>query len=118
VELLNLVGTVGAMPDDIDFLLQTEQMRDEVISKIRDELAEGPVRSFVLIDGVVYHEDTKQNRDELIKLSHEKLGLLAADKCYNNMKSKYWFPLMRTEIDEWIRNCFCIVYFKFCPKVS
>jgi len=62
VELVNLVGTVGAVPDDIHFLLQTDQMRDEAISKIRDELAEGPVKSIVLIDGVVYHEDTNQNR--------------------------------------------------------
>jgi len=106
VELVNLVGTLGAMPDDIDFLLQTDQMRDEVISKIRDELAEGPVKSFVLIDGVVYHEDTNQNRtlyvpsgirDDLIKLSHVKLGHLAANKCYKNMKSKFCFPLMRTK---------------------
>jgi len=95
-------------------------MRDEVISKIRDELAEGPVKSFVLIDGVVYNEDTNQNRtlyvpssirNDLIKLYHEKLGHLAAGKCYNNIKSRYWFPLMRTEIDELIRNCVkCILH--------
>jgi len=85
VELVDLVGTVGATTND--FLLQTELMRDEVIGKMRDELAEGPVKSFVLLDGVVYHEDTSQNRtlyvpssirDDLIKLSHEKLGHLAA----------------------------------------
>jgi len=78
-------------------------MRDEVISKIRDELAEGSVKLFVLIDGVVYHEDTNQNRtlyvpssirDDLIKLSHEKRGHLAAENCYNNMKSKYRFPIV------------------------
>jgi len=73
-----------------------------------------------LIDGVVYHEDTNQNRtlyvpssipDDLIKLSHETLCHLAADKCYNNMKAKYWFPLMRTKIDELIRNCLkCILH--------
>jgi len=70
-------------------------------------------KKFFLLDGVVYHEDTSQNktlyvpssiRDDLIKLSHEKLGHLGADKCYNNMKSKCWFPLMRTKIDELIRN--------------
>jgi len=82
VELVDLVGTVGATTND--FLLQTELMRDEVIGKMR---AEGPVKSFVLLDGVVYHKDTSQNRtlyvpssirDDLIKLSHEKLGHLAA----------------------------------------
>jgi len=54
----------------------------------------------------VYHEDTNQNRtlyvpsgirDDLIKLSHVKLGHLAANKCYKNMKSKFCFPLMRTK---------------------
>lgn len=116
----SIVALVGATPDDIDLLLQVEQMRDPDICSLRSKLEVGPFEKFELINGLVYRRtsggDTcfyvpKVLEEQLIRRCHEKLGHLATEKCYEDMKMLYWFPSMRSKIDLFIRNCLsCILY--------
>jgi len=115
-----VVNVVGATPGDIDLLLQTEQIRDPEIVKLRDKLEREAVGCFELIDGIIYRKNDAgrlclyaptQIQEQLIRLCHEKLGHLGVDKCVDDLKDKYWFPLLRSKVESFIRNCLpCILH--------
>jgi len=82
-----VVNVVGATPGDIDLLLQTEQIRDPEIVKLRDKLEREAVGCFELIDGIIYRKNDAgrlclyaptQIQEQLIRLCHEKLGHLTS----------------------------------------
>lgn len=51
------------------------------------------------------------SKDQLISLSHKTLGHLDVDKCVSNLKDKYWFPLVRSKLESFIRSCLpCILH--------
>lgn len=116
----SMVGVVGATPGDIDLLLQTEQSRDSELRALRENLEKKEVPGFELVDGIVYRSDLDRNlylyapscmQEEVIRKCHEKLGHLAADKCIGKLKQSYWFPLMRSKVEKYIRNCLpCILH--------
>jgi len=120
LEVSKLVGIVGADPCDIDLLLQTEQMRDDEVRTLRQKLEKGEIERFVLIDGIIYRKNDNgrlclyaptQMQEQLIRLSHEKFGHLGVDKCVDDLKNKYWFPLLRSKVESFIRNCLpCILH--------
>lgn len=106
--------------DDIDFRINAAQARDPILLDIRSRLEEGDVEHFELINGLLYR---KQN-DELsllyvpaemetniIRIIHEKIGHLGADKCYDQIRLHYWFPAMHRKIQSFIKNCLrCIMH--------
>jgi len=111
-EVSKLVGIVGADPCDIDLLLQTEQMRDDEVRTLRQKLEKGEIERFVLIDGIIYRKNDNgrlclyaptQMQEQLIRLSHEK--------CVDDLKNKHWFPLLRSKVEYFMRNCLlCILH--------
>jgi len=54
---------------------------------------------------------SKMYGEQLIRISHEKLGHLAVEKCVSDLTRTYWFPAMRSKVTQFIRNCLpCILH--------
>lgn len=99
---------------ELDFHLQITQNRDTNILKLRKELEETEVKNFELKDGLVYHKSPaghlqlyvpSEMINNVIRITYEKLGHLATEKCCTQLKKNYWFPQMKTYVHNFIRNC-------------
>lgn len=121
VDALSRVEHVGAVSDlDIDFQLQVAQSRDKEICDLREQLETADNDEYELSGEVVYQKSpygtlrmyvTKEMINNVIRWTHEKIGHLGVDKCCSEIKKHYWFPLMKTRVHNFIRNCLkCIVY--------
>lgn len=105
--------------EDVDFQLQITQARDPIIVDLRSSLETAEQKHFVLQDGLVYRRSLsnqlqlyvpQEMESNVIRLIHEQIGHLGAEKCYNQINRHYWFPGMRVKIEQFIRNCIqCIM---------
>ena len=96
------------------------QNRDEEIEKIRDELEKRDLPFYELRNGLVYRKDRSKKllfyvprlmETNVIRVYHDDLGHLGADKVINNLGKLYWFPQMHDKIKEHIQNCFKCIEF-------
>lgn len=121
VDALSRIEHIGAVSElDIDFQLRIAQSRDPVICRLKSELETSENKKFELVDEVVFQVAPLGNRrlyvpremiNNVIRWTHEKIGHLGEEKCCNEIKKHYWFPLMKTRVHNFIRNCLkCIVY--------
>lgn len=121
VDALSRIEPVGAVSElDIDFQLQIAQSRDPEICSLRLELENSEKLDYELRDGIVYQISSSGSRrlyvpremiNNVIRWTHEKIGHLGIDKCCAEIKKHYWFPLMKTRVHNFIRNCLkCIVH--------
>lgn len=99
--------------------LSIRQYQDSKINKIREELEKTESKDFEINNNLVYKKENRRllfyvpNTMELnvIRSCHDDLGHVGIDKCINAIKELYWFPNMRTKVDEYIKNCLkCITY--------
>lgn len=105
---------------EIDLQLSATQLRDPEIAQIREKLEIGPFPPFEMHNGLVYRRlnDEKlalwvpvEMENNVIRLIHEKIGHLSTEKCYNQIRQNYWFPAMRSKLDNYIRNCLrCVMH--------
>lgn len=108
--------------EETEMHIQAIQSRDSDIVKIRGQLEQGVVRNFDLKQGLVYRimgEDReaiyvpRELEGNIIQLVHEKIGHLGENKCYNSIRTHYWFPNMKEKIKTFIVNCIrCIMHSK------
>lgn len=107
-------------PSDLQMQLCVTQARDPILKNVRDSLTNSDMPPFELINGLVYRK-SKEGRSlfcvpsemeqQLIAQVHDRIGHFGADKCFDNMKQRYWFPSMRQKIDIYVQNCVkCIVH--------
>lgn len=54
--------------------------------------------------------------NNVIRVTHEKLGHLATDKCCAKLKKNYWFPQMKTYVHNFIRNCLKCIHYSASSK--
>lgn len=111
---------------DIGFQLQLTQNRDPTIRRLKDTLEASESPPYEMHNGIVY----RRNRDDrllfyvpaemeqqLIHHTHEKIGHFGSDKCYEQIKARYWMPCMKQKVETFTRNCVkCLVY--SAPTVS
>jgi hypothetical protein len=46
----------------------------------------------------------------IIQTTHDKIGHLGINKTYDDIRSIYWFPVMKEKIQKYIDNCLrCII---------
>lgn len=106
-------------PSDFQMQLTVTQCRDPIIQQLQSTLCTSEVKNYKLQDGIVYR--VKDNRalfyvpqemeQQLIAQMHERLGHFGFDKCFEQIRLHYYFPLMRSKIEIYIKNCVkCIVY--------
>lgn len=121
VDALSRMEHVGVVSDlDIDFQLRVAQSRDPEICRLREHLETADSNEYELKDEVVYQISPSGARrlyvpremiNNVIRHIHEKIGHLGIDKCCCEIKRHYWFPLMKTRVHNFIRNCLkCIVH--------
>lgn len=105
---------------DIGFQLQLTQNRDPTIQRLKETLETSESPPFEMHNGIVY----RKNRDDrllfyvpaemehqLIHQTHEKIGHFGSEKCYEQMRSRYWMPCMKQKIETFTKNCVkCLVY--------
>lgn len=104
---------------DVDFQLQATQARDPIIVELRSSLENCEQERFELRDGLVYRRFSHDRvglyvpvemESNVIRFSHEEIGHLGADKCFDQIRRHYWFPGMRLKIEKFIKNCIqCIM---------
>lgn len=99
---------------DIDFQLAVAQSRDVNMVGLKCKLEEMEVTDFKLLDGLVYKKDQTgkllfyvpaEMEDNVIRVTHEKMGHQSTDKCCWQLKRQYWFPRMRERVEYFLRNC-------------
>lgn len=107
-------------PDEVDMCLQIAQSRDPEVKRIVAKLEQGPVKNYDLRDGLLCRVLPPSRRvlyvptemeDNVIRMIHEKVGHLAVEKCYNQLRFHYWFPKMYEKVGDFIKNCVrCIMH--------
>lgn len=107
-------------PYDIDDQLQITQNRDERIVELREKLEVEADPDFVLENGLVYRKSKdgrslfyvpKEMEINVIRHAHEKICHLGTTKCVDQLRAYYWFPNMKTKVENFIQNCIrCIMY--------
>ncbi|XP_036346535.1 uncharacterized protein K02A2.6-like, partial [Rhagoletis pomonella] len=89
--------------DDLDVQIQIAQNRDEKLRVLMSKLEKEEVVGYELVDGLM--------QENVIRTTHEKIGHLGTEKCYNQIRKAYWFENMRDKISRFIQNCIkCIIY--------
>lgn len=106
--------------EEANFHVRVTQTRDPKIISLRQKLETGPVEKFDLIDGLVFRVNVvgkpqlyipEEMVENVIRMTHEKVGHMAVDKTYDQMRIHYWCPNMRPRIESHIGNCIkCIMY--------
>lgn len=106
--------------DDVSFRIQMTQYRDEAIAELRNQLETRAVPGYEMINGLVFKtDDTAQPRlyvpmemeGNVIRSMHEKIVHLGPEKTSDMIKRHYWFPNIKSKVDDFIKNCIkCIMY--------
>lgn len=106
--------------DEVELQLRATQNRDEDIVKIRERLEQGQVDKFEMVNGLIYRYNksgsmalyvAREMERNVIQLIHDKFGHLGVNKCCEQIKSHYWFPLMKEKVQNYIENCIrCIMH--------
>lgn len=115
------IGVVALInSNDLFHQLQVTQNRDPIIKNLKSvlEISESP--PYEMHNGIVYRQNSdgkllfyvpKEMETQLIQSVHERIGHFGSIKCYQKLKSKYWFPSMRAKVDSYVKNCIkCIIY--------
>lgn len=105
---------------DLYYQLQVTQNRDPVIKNLKDALETSESPPYEMHNGIVYRKNSenkllfyvpKEMELQLIQSTHEKIGHFGSSKCFEKIKSRYWFPSMRAKVDSFVKNCIkCIIY--------
>ena len=105
---------------DIDSQLRIAQSRDQEIERLKSVIERGMVNGYTLHDNLVFRKlengrlQFRVPRDminNVIRSTHESIGHLGVDKCCTQISKNYWFPLMKTRVENFIKNCLkCIIY--------
>lgn len=121
VDALSRVGPAAFVDElDFDFRLQITQNRDNKIMMLREKLENGNVDGFELKDGLVYRRSALDQLqlyvpaemiNSVIRATHEKFGHLASDKCCTQIRKHYWFPYMKSYVNNFISNCLKCIYY-------
>ena len=87
---------------------------------MRTQLEKEKHDPFELVNGIIYRRIKNdylalyvpvEMETNIIRLIHEKLSHLGAEKCYDQIRLQYWFPAMMRKIQNYIKNCLrCIMH--------
>lgn len=115
-------------PITVEQTLAVEQGRDEGLTKLRIRLEEEQCEKFELKDGLVYKRASGGKllfyvptclEDNVIRSCHDEMGHFGVDKVHNQITKFYWFPNMKTKIQNHIRKCLkCIQFSPNSGKVE
>lgn len=105
---------------DIEAQLAVAQDRDPVVCELRTKMETEELSDYTLQNGVVFHKSgdgrlqfyvPDELIDNVIRVSHEKIGHFGVDKCCEQLRKNYWFPRMRNRVENFIQNYMkCIIY--------
>lgn len=113
----NIVAVVDS--EDIDFRLQAAQARDPKITNLKLRLEKEERDKFEMSNDILYKKSNGtflfyvpyELEQDIIRTTHEHIGHLGIEKCYQKIKTTYWFPDMNNKIDKFTKNCIrCIMY--------
>lgn len=110
-------------PADMEDRLAIAQSRDPAVNRLRELLETRNIQGFKMIDGLVFKTTKEMNdllyvpiemEDNVIRLAHESVGHLGAEKTRLFVTRKYWMPDLTQKVEKHIRNCVqCIMH--ACP---
>lgn len=113
-----LIATVD--DNELSFRLQIAQYRDEKIVALRSKLEQHAVAGYTMTNGLIFKQSSnnvpklyvpQEMEENIIRVSHEKVAHLGVEKTFEFISRHYWFPTMRSKIEQHIKNCIpCIVY--------
>ncbi|XP_011701332.1 PREDICTED: uncharacterized protein K02A2.6-like [Wasmannia auropunctata] len=110
-------GTVCML--NIEDELMYKQLMDPKLKEIATELEFKENKYFVLIDGLLFrHVQDKQlfvvpesMIHHVIRIYHDEMGHVGADKTVQGILAHYWFPCLRHRVKQYIENCVtCLGY--------
>lgn len=105
---------------DIAFQLQITQNRDPLLRQLKNTLEITASPPYEMHNGIIYRRNNvgrllfyvpAEMEHQLIHHTHERIGHFGSDKCYEQLKSRYWMPCMKQKVETFTKNCVkCIVY--------
>lgn len=118
----NIPCKTYSVANKVDFNIRVTQNRDVKILKLREQLENGTVPNFKMIDGIVFRRNKNNNlqlyvpfemEENIIRMIHEKICHLRIEKTYQQIIKNYWFEHAKEKSDKFIKNCLrCIMCFR------
>jgi hypothetical protein len=106
--------------DDTDTQLKIAQNRDSNAMGLKSKLEAMEVPDYDLIDGLLFKKSAEGKlqfyvpvdmEDNIIRITHEKIGHQSVGKTLDQIKLSYWFPNMREKTEKFIKNCLkCLLH--------
>lgn len=120
VDALSRTTNIFVLEDNsLDRNLALSQSGDNNIVKLRKELEHKNDRWYEMRDGLIY----RKMRDRLLfyvpssmeanvmRKYHDELGHVRLNKAIENIQRSYWFPQLRSKVDNHIKTCLkCIAF--------
>lgn len=83
-------------------------INDPFIAKVRATIAKGSASNLYLVekDGLLFYKDriiipnSTSLRERLFYLAHDQLGHFGTDKSYESLRSSFYWPNMRTDLEK------------------
>jgi hypothetical protein len=107
---VNAIQVDTSWPEQIAYFLHNDKWPDDVKNV---EFLSKQLKNFTLKDDTLYYIYEKNlllylpvdQRPPALQRIHEGLAHLGANSVYDLLKNRYWWPQMRTSLDEYIARC-------------
>lgn len=118
-DALRVTNILVVDDNPLELELAVNKNRDTEIRAIRRKLEKTQDKCYEMHNGIVYRKkDTellfyvpKNMENHILRKYHDEVGHLGTEKACNEIEKSYWFPQLKSKINQHINNCLkCIVF--------
>lgn len=120
VDALSRASNILVIDDNpLEYNLAVCQKKDPKIETVRNKLEKREDTYFEMRNGIVYRKAGSKllfyvpiaMENNVLFRYHDEMGHYSVEKTMSNISNHYWFPHLKTKVEEHVRNCLkCIAF--------